>query len=134
MKHIPCCRNHTLHYEWAITTDPTVHNNRSDTVMLDKNIKETHSVDVAIPDSDKLHSTITKKLQVYTDLKHGLTNIWQLNAVCVVPTALSTKVIIQNKLHESLTLLILLPGLHFFTQKSATLNTRRLFGLLPPEL
>jgi len=51
--------------------------------MLDKTIKAAHSVDAAIPNSDKLHSTITEKLQVYTDLRQGLTSIWQLNTVCV---------------------------------------------------
>ena len=77
---------------------------------------------------------MTEKLQVYTDLKQGLTIIWQLNAVYVVPTALSTKVIIQYKLHGSLTLLILRPGLHILIHKSATLNTRRLVRLLTADL
>ena len=49
------------------------------------------------------------------------------HGMCVVPTALPTKVIIQNKLHESLTLLILRPGLCILMQKSAILNTRRSF-------
>jgi len=102
--------------------------------MLDKTVKEANSVDAAVRNSDNLHSTITEMLQEYTDLKQGLIYIWQLSAVCVVPTALSTKVIIQNKLHESLTLLILLPGLYIFMQKTATPNTRRLVRLLPAEL
>ena len=77
---------------------------------------------------------MTEKLQVHTDLKQGLTIIWQLNAVYVVLTALSIKVIIQNKLHEILTLLILRPDLHILNQKSAILNTRLLVRLLPADL
>jgi hypothetical protein len=80
------------------------------------------------------HSTIAGKLQEFTDLKQGLKIIWQLNAVYVVPTALSIKFIIRNKLHESLTLLILRPGLHILIQKSATLNKRRLVRLLTGDL
>jgi hypothetical protein len=54
--------------------------------------------------------------------------------MCVSPAALITKVIIQNKLHESLTLLIRRPGLQILMQKSAILNTRRLFGVIPADL
>ena len=62
MKHIPCCRTHTLHYEWSITTDRPAHNNRPVAVMYDKTIKAAHSLDATFPNSDKLHSTITEKL------------------------------------------------------------------------
>ena len=43
--------------------------------MLDKIIKEAYSIDVAIPNSHNLHSTITEKLQKYTDLKEDLIEI-----------------------------------------------------------
>ena len=102
--------------------------------MLDKTVKKVHSVDAAIPNNDKLHNTITGKLQQYTDVKQGLTSIWQLSTVCVVPTAIITKVIIQTKLRESLTLLILLPDLYILMQKTATLNARRLVKLLPADI
>jgi hypothetical protein len=85
--------------------------------MLDKTIKEVDSVDATIPKNGELHSTITEKLQEYTDLKQRLTNIWQRNTVCVVHTALFTKRVIQNNLHESLTLLILRPRLHILMKK-----------------
>ena len=71
-----------------------VHNNRPGTIMLDKTIEAAHSVDATIPNSDKLHNTITEKLQVYANLKHGLTNIWQLNAPLQYHSTLS------NNLHD----------------------------------
>jgi hypothetical protein len=40
--------------------------------MLDKTIKGAYSIYVAIPNSHSLHSTITEKLQKYTDLKKEL--------------------------------------------------------------
>jgi hypothetical protein len=64
--------------------------------MLVKTIKATHSVDAAIPNSDihVLHSTINEKLQVYKNLEHGLTNIWQPNPLLQnLPT-------FSNKLHD----------------------------------
>jgi len=54
-------------------TDRTIHNNRQDKVVLNKTIKEAYSVDVAVPNSHNLHSTITEKLQKYKDLKEKLT-------------------------------------------------------------
>jgi len=39
-----------------------MHNNIPNTVMLDKTIKEAHIIFAAIPDSHKLHNTITEKL------------------------------------------------------------------------
>jgi hypothetical protein len=46
--------------------------------MLDKTIKEAHSMAVAIPSSHNLHCTITEKLQQYTDFKEQLIRIRQL--------------------------------------------------------
>jgi len=44
------------------TTDRTSHNNRPDIVILDKIVKEAYLLDVAIPNSRNLHSTITDRL------------------------------------------------------------------------
>jgi hypothetical protein len=51
-----------------------------------------------------LHSTNTEKLQKYTGIKEMLTRIWQLNAVNMVPLALSTTGIIPQKTTDSLKL------------------------------
>jgi len=72
--------------------------------MLDKTIKEACLIDIEIPDSQNLYSTITEKVPKYTDLKEGLISIWQLNTDFVIPFALPTTGIISNKLHDSLKL------------------------------
>jgi hypothetical protein len=61
-----------LHYDRSTTTTRTVPNDRLDTVTLDTTIKEAYLIDVAIPNSHNLHSTIAKKFQKYTALKEGL--------------------------------------------------------------
>jgi hypothetical protein len=53
--------------------------------MLKKAIKMTYLIDVAVPNSHDHHSTITEKLQKYTDIKVELTRMWKLNAVHIVP-------------------------------------------------
>jgi len=80
--------------------------------ILDKTIKATHSVDAAIPNSHKLHSTVTGKLQKYTDLKEELMRIQQLKTTCIIPLGLSKTHIISNKLHESLNQLNFRPVLY----------------------
>jgi hypothetical protein len=40
--------------------------------MFDKTVKEVHLIRVAIPNNHNLHSTITEKLQKYTDMKGEL--------------------------------------------------------------
>jgi hypothetical protein len=86
--------------------------------MHDKTIKEARLIDVAIPNSHSLHSTIAEKLQMYTDLKEELIRIWQLKTAYIVPQGLSTTGIIPNKLHKGLKLLNLRPVLYILVQKA----------------
>jgi hypothetical protein len=62
---------------------------------LKKLIKPAYLIHVAIPNSYNIYSTITEKLQTYTDIKEELTRIWELNAVYTVPLVLSTWVLAQ---------------------------------------
>jgi hypothetical protein len=64
--------------------------------VLYKTTKAAHSVDAAIPNSHNLHSTVTERLQQYTDLRGQLTGIQQLKMVHTVPLVLSTEGIISN--------------------------------------
>ena len=60
---------------------------RSYTVIRDKIFKTAYLMDVEILNSHNLHSTITKKLQRYKDLKKELIRIWQRTTAYVAPTA-----------------------------------------------
>jgi hypothetical protein len=93
---------------------------------LTKTIKKAYLIHVAIPNSHNLHSTITEKLQKYTDLKQELISIWQLKMAYIMPLVLSTTGIIPNKLYQSLELLNLNPSLHIPMQKAVILNTHHI--------
>jgi hypothetical protein len=93
--------NYKLYHDRSVITDGTIHNNRLDTVILDKTINEARSMNAAIPNSHSLHSTVTEKLQKYADLKGGLIKIRQLKMADVIPLVLSTVCIIPDKLHEN---------------------------------
>jgi hypothetical protein len=90
--------------------DRTNHNHRSEIVILDKTVKIAYLIDTANANSHNLRSTVTEKLQKYTDLTEEVICIWQLQTACTVPPVLFTAGIIANKLHDSLKLLDLLPA------------------------
>jgi hypothetical protein len=104
--------NCKLFCDRSIVTDRTIHNSIPNIVILDKAVKETKLIVAAIPNSHNLHSTITEKLQKYTDLTEELITLWQQQTACTTPSVLFTAGIIPNKLHDSLKLLIfsLLPA------------------------
>ena len=95
--------------------------------ILGKIIKEAHLIDVEIPNSHNLHSTVTEKLRKYTDWKEDFTRIWQLKMVYIISSVLSTTGNIPNKLHGSLKLLNLLkPTGHVMHQQ---FNIQQLYAL-----
>jgi len=91
--------NYKLYYGMCLVTVRAVHNNSTDTVMLEKTTKHAHSLDVAIPNSHNLHSAITERLQMCTDLKEELTRLWQLKTVYIILLVVSTGGIIPNRLY-----------------------------------
>jgi ribosomal protein S24E len=50
--------------------------------MLDKTVKEAHTIDAATGDSHTLHNTVSEKLWKFTDLKEQLVVIWQMKTTC----------------------------------------------------
>jgi hypothetical protein len=91
-----------LCYNRSIIANRTVHNNRSDIVILDKTTKQAHSIDAAFLSSRKFHSPITEKLQKYTDFKEELIRIWQLKTAytLVIRLVLSTIGTIHNRYYS----------------------------------
>jgi len=63
--------------------------------------KQAYPVDVTIPNSQNLHSNITERLQMCTDLKEGPTGIWKLEIAFrgLKPLVLTTTGFILNKLN-----------------------------------
>lgn len=74
--------NYKLCYDRSVITDWTFLNNRPHILILDKTTEDTYLIDVAIPNSHNLHSTITPKLQKYSGLKE-LIRIWQMKTAYV---------------------------------------------------
>jgi hypothetical protein len=89
--------------------------------MLDKTIKQAYSVDVAISNSHRPHSTITENLQKQRVLKEEQIRIWQMEAFYIIPLVLS-KVGKVLKLHAILKLFNLRPALYILIQQAPILK------------
>jgi hypothetical protein len=70
--------NYKPYHDRSIITDRTIHKNRPDIVILDKTTKQAYLIYAAILKRDNLHSTISAKLQKYTDLKEEVIRIWKM--------------------------------------------------------
>jgi hypothetical protein len=77
-------------------TDWTIHNNRADIVMLNTTIKQAYLIDVAIPNSHNLHSSINEKQLKYRDLKEGLIRIQPLKTAYIILLVYPQQALIQT--------------------------------------
>jgi hypothetical protein len=100
--------------------------NNNNSCCASQNQQRSILTDLAIRNSNNLHSTNTEELQEYADIKERLIRIWQLKAVYVIPLVLSTTGISQNKLHGSLKLPDLRSALYVLMQKTRVLHMCRI--------
>lgn len=115
-----------MYFDRAILTDKTVHNNRPDITLIDKENKIVHIIDIAIPNTHNIQKTITEKIQKYTELKEEIIRIWKINKVYIVPLVLSSTGVIPKYLHQALKTIDLPNSTYYTMQKCAILNTCRI--------
>ncbi|KAL0882135.1 hypothetical protein ABMA27_000695 [Loxostege sticticalis] len=104
----------------------TVHNNRPDITLIDKQNKLVYMIDVAVPNTHNLHKTITEKIHKYTELKEEIVKIWQMDKVHIVPLVLSSTGVIPRHLLSALRNLDIPESTYMTMQKAAILNTCRI--------
>ncbi|KAL0822073.1 hypothetical protein ABMA28_005438 [Loxostege sticticalis] len=118
--------SHKMYFDRAILTDRTVHNNRPDITLIDKQNKQVYIIDVAVPNTHNLHKTITEKIHKYTELKEEIVKIWQMDKVHIVPLVLSSTGVIPRHLLSALRNLDIPESTYMTMQKAAILNTCRI--------
>ncbi|KAI5747578.1 hypothetical protein M8J77_016195 [Diaphorina citri] len=130
-------KDHLVYYDRSIITDRTIACNKPDIVVKDRNKKEAYIIDIAVPNTHNLMSTITEKRRKYTDLAEEVMNLWNMNKVTVIPIVLSASGVIPpivlsatgvipKDLHKSLKTLALNNNLGKLMQKAVVLNTTRI--------
>lgn len=115
-----------LYFDRALFTDRTIHYNRPDITLINKVNNTGFLIDIAVPNTHNLQTTIAEKLSKYTELKDEITRLWRLHKVIIVPIVISSTGVIPKQLHQSLSSLNLPPNTYHLLQKAVILNTCRL--------
>lgn len=119
-------RNYKIYWDRTIVTDKTIHFNRPDITVHDKINKTVYLIDIAIPNSHNIQSTISEKLSKYQDLAIEIKTQWRAQTVHIVPIVLSTTGIIPKSLTQSLNTLHMPTYTLHTLQKATILNTCRI--------
>ena len=118
--------NYKLYWDRTIITDRTIHFNRPDITFHDKNNQTVYLIDIAIPNTHNMISTISDKLAKYQDLAIELKSQWRANTVHIVPVVMSTTGVIPKSLTQSLNTLQISTHIINLLQKATILNTCRI--------
>ncbi|XP_063897007.1 uncharacterized protein LOC135118563 [Helicoverpa armigera] len=118
--------SHRLYWDRTIITDKTIHFNRPDITLFDKNNKNAYLIDIAIPNTHNVQSTIADKLTKYQDLAIELKRQWQAQTIHIVPIVMSSTGVVPKSLKRSLDLLQIPQYITQTIQKAVILNTCRI--------
>ena len=121
-KHTPASvlesENFKLCWNRSILTDKTITFNRPDITFMNKKIRNTFLIDIAVPNTHNLAKTITDKQNKYQKLTNEICAMWKQKAAQVIPIVLSSKGVIPKSLPLSLTGFNLRPNTYIQLQKS----------------
>ena len=85
--------NFKLYWNRSILTDKTILFNRPDITFMEKKMKNTSLINIAVPNTHNLAKTITGKQNKYEELANEICAMWKQNAAQVIPIAISTRVV-----------------------------------------
>lgn len=119
-------RNVKIYWDRTIITDKTIHYNRPDITVHDKINKTVYLIDIAIPNSHNIQTTISEKLSKYQDLAIEIKTQWKAQTVHIVPIVLSSTGIVPKSLTQSLNTLHMPTHTLYMLQKATILNTCRI--------
>ncbi|CAH2092510.1 unnamed protein product [Euphydryas editha] len=117
---------HILYFDRTILTDKTTHFNRPDITLVNKIEKTALLIDIAVPNTHNIQSTVAEKITKYTDLKIEVKRMWNLNTVTIVPIVISTTGVIPTMIHDSIKTIGLHKNIYIILQKAVILNTCRI--------
>jgi hypothetical protein len=91
--------------------------------FINKKIKKTILIDIAVPNTHNLAKTITYKQNKYQELANEICAMWEENTAQVIPLVISSTGVIPKSLPQSLKGLNLHPNTYIQMQKSVILGT-----------
>jgi len=115
--------NFKLYWNRSILTDKTVPFIRPDITFMNKNTKNTFSIDIAVPNTHNLAKTITDKQNKYQAVANEICAMWKQKVAQVILIVISSTGVIPKLLSQSLTTLNLHLNTYIQVQKFVILGT-----------
>lgn len=112
-----------VYWNRTIQTDRTVQHNRPDITVIDKQTNTTYLIDISIPSPANIQLKHRDKIEKYIPLAQDVKEVWQQQAVIIVPLILGATGEIPKKLHEGLKILNLPTMLYKQLQKVVILES-----------
>ena len=112
-------------WDFNIQTDHVIQHRRPDIVIVYKNERRCHIVDVAVPGDKRVELKEQEKIEKYGDLRREIKKIWKLKYVGVIPIIVGALGIVSNNLKDWLEKMNLKVDLEIL-QKAALLGTDKL--------
>ena len=112
-------------WDFNIQTDHVIQHRRPDIVIVYKNERRCHIVDVAVPGDKRVEQKEQEKIEKYGDLRREIKKIWKLKYVGVIPIVVGALGIVSNNLKDWLEKMDLKVDLEIL-QKAALLGTAKL--------
>ena len=114
-----------LYWDRTVLTDQKTVNNRPDLILVDKRLRKTTLIDVAIPNNNNLLAKYNEKIIKYRDLEGQIRRQWGMESVKTVPIIISSTGLIPKTLLENLKQLGLSEHHYKNMQKAVLLGTAR---------
>ncbi|XP_045775257.1 uncharacterized protein LOC123874113 [Maniola jurtina] len=119
-------KDYKIYWDRTIMTDKTIHYNRPDITVMDKNNKTVFIIDIAACNTHNLLNTHTEKMAKYIDLATEIKRQWAIDTVKIVPIVISSTGVIPKTLQSNLNTLKMPKNTLALIQKAVILNTCRI--------
>ena len=91
-----------LYWDKQIITDKTKDFNKPDIILVDKMLKKTYIIDVAVPCTSNLSETENTKISKYQNLRYEIRIIWKQDEVVIIPIVISATGVLPKTLEENI--------------------------------
>jgi hypothetical protein len=115
--------NFKLYWKRSILTDKTKPFRRPDITFMNKKIKNTFLIDIAVLNTHNLAKTITNKQNKYQEMTNEICFMWKQKVAQVIPIVISSTGVNPKSPPQSLTRLNLHPNTYIQLQKSGIHGT-----------
>jgi hypothetical protein len=88
-----------------IFKDIHIKHNRPDIIILNKQQKQAHLLDIAVPNSHNITQTYNTKINKYLELSVAMRNLWCLEKISILPLVISATGIVPQSLFKNLKIL-----------------------------